>query len=189
MADFTKRMIRAAKLDGRLYEEVEADHGATGQAAAVVIISSLAAGIGALPGGAFSDLVFSILAALLGWVVWALMTYWIGTRLLPEPQTRANIGEMLRTVGFSSAPGIILIISIIPLLLTPSIPPMVRLAMFDVIHLTAWVWMLIAMVVAVRQALDYRSTGRAIAVCAIGLMIVLVLQRLAGVGPFVEKAY
>ena len=177
MADFTKRMIRAAKLDGTLYEEVEADHGATGQAAAVVIISSLAAGIGALPGGAFSGLIFITLASLLGWVVWALMTYWVGTRLLPEPQTHADLGQMLRTTGFSSSPGVIRVLGLVP------VPGLGLLT-----ALVGGVWMLIAMVIAVRQALDYSSTGRAVGVCVIGWIIQLVILFAVGPGPFIGQA-
>jgi hypothetical protein len=175
MADFTERMIRAAKLDAKLYEEVEADRGATGQAAAVVIISSLAAGIGALPGGAFSGLIFITLASLLGWIVWALMTYWIGTKLLPEPQTEADLGQMLRTTGFSSSPGLIRILGLIPGLGVLATP-------------IAGVWMLIAMVIAVRQALDYSSTGRAVGVCAVGWIIQLVILFAIGPSPFMEQA-
>ena len=175
MADFTARMIRAAKLDANLYEEVEADHGATRQAAAVVIISSIAAGMGALPGGAFSGLIFITLASLLGWVVWALMTYWIGTRLLPEPQTHADLGQMLRTTGFSSSPGVIRILGLVP-------------GLGLMTALVGVIWMLIAMVIAVRQALDYSSTGRAVGVCVIGWIIQLVILFAIGPGPFTGQA-
>jgi len=158
MANIQDRMLRAAKLDIALYEEVEHDEGALGQATTVVVLSAVAAGIGSLGIGGLSGLVSGTLAALLGWYVWAFLTYFIGTRLLPEPQTRADHGELLRTIGFSSAPGLIRVAGIIP-------------GLGEIVFMVAGVWMLVAMVIAVRQALDYTSTWRAIAVCAIGWVV------------------
>ena len=97
-------------------------------------------------------------AALLSWYVWAYLTYWIGVKLLPEPQTHATHGELLRTVGFSSAPGLIRVLGVIP-------------GLRGLVFLVAGIWMLVAMVVAVRQALDYHSTWRAVGVCVIGWFI------------------
>jgi hypothetical protein len=148
-------MLRAAKLDVRLYEEVEADEGALRQAMAVVVLSGVAAGIGSLGTGGLLGIVVATIGALVGWYLWAFVTYFIGTRLLPEPQTRADHRELLRTIGFSSAPGLIRVLGIIP-------------GLTALVFSVAGVWMLVAMVVAVRQALDYHSTWRAIAVCAIG---------------------
>jgi hypothetical protein len=165
------RMIRAAMLDTSVYEEVEHDGGAIGQAMAVVVLSSVAAGIGAARTGGFAALIFLALAALVGWVVWAFTTYLIGTRLLPEPQTRSSFGELLRTTGFSSSPGVIRILGFIP-----------GLGLLSAF--VAAVWMLITMVIAVRQALDYQRTGRAIGVCLIGWLIWVVLMLLVGPGPF-----
>ena len=152
------RMIRAAKLDVQLYEEVEADRGAMRQAMTVVVLSALAAGIGNLAEGGLPGIVIGTLGALVGWYVWAFLTYFIGTRLLPEPDTRADHGELLRTIGFSSAPGLIRVFGIIPGL-TP------------IVFAVAGGWMLVAMVIAVRQALDYKSTWRAIGVCAVGWIV------------------
>jgi hypothetical protein len=159
MTPFWQRIIRAAKLDVRLYEEVEADTGALAQATAVVVISSLAAGLGSIKvAGGFGGIALGTLSALLGWYVWAYLTYFIGTRLLPEPQTSATHGELLRTIGFSSSPGLIRILGIIP-------------GITGLVFLVAGVWMLVAMIIAVRQALDYRSTARAVGVCIIGWLI------------------
>jgi hypothetical protein len=155
MNNLVERMLRAARLDVQLYEEVESDTRATGQAMQVVVLSSVAAGVGTIGGGGVAGLLVTTVCALIAWYVWALLTYWIGTRLLPEPQTRADVGELLRTTGFSSAPGIIRIAGVVPGLTKP---------MFVV----AGLWMLVTMVVAVRQALDYRGTARAVGVCAIG---------------------
>ena len=163
MATIQDRVIRAAKLDVQLYEEVEADRDAMGQAMAVVVLSAVAAGIGSLGSGGLLGIVVGTIAALVGWLVWAFLTYFIGTRLLPEPQTKADYGELLRTIGFASSPGLIRVFGIIP-----GIAP--------ILFLVAGIWMLVAMVIAVRQALDYTSTPRAVGVCLIGwLAQVLVL--------------
>jgi hypothetical protein len=151
-------MIRAAKLDAALYEEVEADKGAMGQALGVVILSSVAAGIGSIGATGINGLVIGTIVALLGWFIWAFLTYYIGTRLLPEPQTKADYGELLRTIGFSSSPGILRILAFIP-------------AVGAILNFIVGIWMLVAMVIAVRQALDYKSTWRAVGVCLIGWIV------------------
>ncbi len=162
MSSFQDRIIRAAKLDASLYEEVEADKGAMWQAMAVVVISSLAAGIGGIRAGGLNGIVVGTILALTGWYIWAYLTYFIGTKLLPEPQTQSNPGELLRTIGFSSSPGLIRIAAIIP-------------GLESAVFLLASIWMLVAMVIAVRQALDYQSTLRAAGVCAIGWAIQIVI--------------
>ena len=169
MATFVERMIGAAKLDAEIYEEVEADTNAMGQAMGVVLLSSLAAGIGS--GG--SSIVLVLIASLIAWFIWAFITYLIGTKLLPEPQTRSDIGELLRTIGFSSSPGIIRILGIIP-------------GLTGIVFLAAGIWMLVAMIIAVKHALDYTSIWRAIGVCFIGWIIqVIILGSIysAFVGP------
>jgi len=162
MSTFQNRIIRAAKLDVRLYEEVEADRGAMGQAMAVVVLSSLAAGIGGIRAGGFGGIVIGTVAALAGWYLWAWLTYLIGTKLLPEPQTHSDPGELLRTIGFSSSPGLIRVVGFIP-------------GLGQAVFLVASIWMLVAMVIAVRQALDYTSTLRAVGVCLIGWAIQIVI--------------
>ena len=158
MTNFLDRMLRAAKLDVNLYEEVEADTGAMRQAIGVVVLSSIAAGIGSIATGGLGGILMGTIAALIGWFVWAFLTYYIGTKLLPEPQTRADLGELLRTIGFSSSPGLIRVLGIIP-------------GLGGVVFIVASIWMLVAMVIAVRQALDYESTLRAVGVCMIGWII------------------
>jgi len=158
MNDFVNRMIRAAKLDTDLYEEVEADQGAMRQAMGVVVLSSIAAGIGSIGTVGLGGLLVGTITALVGWYIWAYITYMIGTKLLPEPQTKADHGELLRTIGFSSSPGLIRILAIIP-------------GLGGIVFFVASVWMLVAMVIAVRQALDYKNTLRALGVCMIGWII------------------
>ncbi|MDZ7697826.1 MAG: YIP1 family protein [Deltaproteobacteria bacterium] len=158
MGTLIDRMIRASKLDAGVYEEVEKDPSTMGQAVMVVVISSVAAGIGSMAVTGFSGLVVGTLVALAGWFLWSFLTYIIGTKMLPEPQTKADYGELLRTIGFSSAPGVIRVLAFIPV---------VGL----LINFLAGIWMLVAMVIAVRQALDYQSTGRAVGVCLIGWVV------------------
>ena len=162
MASFIQRIIRAAKLDVSLYEEVEADPKAIGQAMTVVAISAIAAGIGAAGRNSLVGLILSSIAALVSWYIWAYLIYFIGTRLLPEPQTHADYGELLRTLGFAASPGLIRVAGIIPFL-----GPLVTMV--------SAIWMLVATVIAVRQALDYNSTGKAVGVCFVGWIVQLVI--------------
>ena len=165
MNSFKNRLIRAAKLDVNLYEQVEADKGAMGQAMGIVVLSSIAAGVGFIETGGFSGIITGTIASLIGWYVWAYLTYFIGTKFLPEPQTKADLGELLRTIGFSSSPGLIRVLGIIP-------------GLGVVVFFTASIWMLVAMVIAVRQALDYNSTLRAVGVCVIGWIIQMLILML-----------
>jgi len=158
MQNYIDRIVRAAKLDINLYEEVEADKGAMGQAMGVVVLSSIAAGIGSIGTIGVKGIIIGAITALIAWYVWAYMTYFIGAKILPEPQTKADHGELLRTIGFSSSPGLIRVLAIIP-------------GISGIIFAIASIWMLIAMVIAVRQALDYQSTLRAVGVCIIGWVI------------------
>lgn len=157
MATMMERAIGAAMLDAATYEEVEHDPGAMGQAAVVILVVALAAGIGAARGG-LGAIAVGAIGSLIGWLLWAAITWLVGTRLLPTPQTEADFGQLLRTLGFSAAPGVFQVFGIVPVIGL-------------VIGLVASLWQLAAMVVAVRQALDYESTGRAIAVCAVGFLI------------------
>ncbi|MFO7816626.1 MAG: YIP1 family protein [Thermodesulfobacteriota bacterium] len=177
MNQFINRMLRAAKLESALYEEVEADKASMGQAMGVVILSSLASGIAMFSTQGFLGILIGTVSALAGWYIWAFLTYLIGTKLLPESQTRADHGELLRTIGFSSSPGIIRVVGIIPALNT-------------IVSLAAGIWMLVAMVIAVRQALDYTSTFRAVGVCIIGWLIqmVVIIGIIALVGGFAAPA-
>jgi Yip1 domain len=171
MSSFKDRIIKSALLDPNIYEEVEADRDSMGQAATVVILSSVAAGIGSIGTNGISGLVFVTVAALIGWLVWAFLTFYIGTKLLPEPETKSDYGELLRTIGFASSPGLIRVLGIIPLIGT-------------IVFAIGGIWMLVAMVIAVRQALDYKSTLRAVGVCVIGwiiqFVVILLLFRVFG---------
>jgi hypothetical protein len=158
MSQFVRRMIRAAQLDAALYEEVEADRSALRQAMGVVVLSSLAAGVGSARMYGILGLLTVIISALAGWFIWAYVTYFIGTKFLPEPQTHTDHGELLRTIGFSSSPEILRVFCIVP-------------GFSGIVNLIVSVWMLTAMIVAVRQALDYTSTLRAVMVCIVGWIV------------------
>jgi hypothetical protein len=160
---FIKRIIRALKLDPELYEEVEADKGSMGQAMLVVVMVSVAAGIGSIGILGIEGVVVGTILDLIGWFIWALLAYVIGTKLLPEPQTKSDLGELLRVIGFARSPGIFLILLLIPVA-----------GKFIAIVLT--IWMFVAMVIAVRQALDYKSTWRAAGVCILGAVIYFIIN-------------
>lgn len=166
MASFSDRVIGAIKLDVRTYEEVEADQTAMGQAMAVVVLAAVAAGLAALDAG-LGAMTISIIAALVGWFVWAGLTWLIGTKLMPEATTHADFGQLLRTIGFSAAPGLFKVVGIIPFI-------------GWIVAFLASIWQLVAMIVAVRQALDYSSTGRAVVVCLIGWVVYLIVTVMLG---------
>ena len=165
-AMFLRRLVGAAMLDANTYEEVEADRNAAPQAFAVVVLSSIAAGIG-LHGasGAAATASFTVIASLLAlgaWGTFAAITFRIGSRTLATAETHVDLQEMLRTLGFAAAPGLFQILAIF----TPA-PVVVSVLVFG--------WTMAASVVAVRQALDFDSTSRAIAVCLIGWGLPLVI--------------
>ena len=157
MKNMIKSMIGAARLDAQTYERVEADPSTTVAAVFVVLVASVAAAIGIGvrdPGGILGV----TLGALATWMVWVGLTYVIGTRILPESQTHATIGEVLRTTGFSATPGILRIFGFLP-------------AIGSAIFFGVTIWMLFAFVIAVRQALDYAGSARALLVCILGWLI------------------
>ena len=156
-SSFLNRIYRAIKIDPNLYEEVENDKSATIQAASVVILSSLAAGIGAIHLGV-SNFILGPFLSLVSWYFWAFLIFIVGTKLFPDNETKSDHGELLRTIGFSSAPGLIRVFGFTPELMS-------------ITFIGAGIWMLVAMIVAVRQALDYQSTWRAIGVVVIGFLV------------------
>lgn len=153
---FTKRLIGAATLDVPTYEEIEHDRSATGQAAAVVAIAAAAGAIGSIGSG---SMIGGVIAAFVGWAVWAFVTLLVGTFLF---NGKADLGEMLRALGFANAPGLLYILAIVPFF-------------GGLIGPVVWLWMLICGVVAIRQALDF-STGKAIATVLIGLLPYIVAR-------------
>ena len=164
------RMIRAAKLDVSLYEEVEVDPAATNQALLVVVVASVCSGIGSGVRSLLAGLgpvkftiglVGGVVFALVGWLIWSFITYFNGTRLFKGPETKATYGELLRCIGFSDSLGVLAILGFIPLL-------------GGLISFVVGIWTLIAMVIAVRQALDF-TTGRAILTCVVGWLVMVAI--------------
>ena len=151
------RMKGAATLDIATYEEVEADTTATGQAAAVVGIVAVASAIGALRGGGLS-IIGGLVAAFVGWLVWSGVTYLIGAKVFGGT---ATWGELLRTIGFAQSPGVLLVLGLIPIL-------------GWLVRFVVWIWLLIAGVIAIRQALDF-STGKAVLTALLGWLCMMVL--------------
>jgi len=156
VASMFRRMAGAARLEAATYEEVEADKSATWPAVAIAVVSSLAITIGDFHPGD-TDVLVRFGAGLTSWIVWLFFVWLVGVKMIPEPETRSDLGELVRTTGFGSTPGLFRILGLIPIV-------------GWLIVIAAWLWTLASMVVAVRQALDYKSTGRAILVCVVGFV-------------------
>ena len=162
MSTFSQRMVGAAKLEASIYKEVKADTQATGQALGVVVLSSIAQGISAFALGGIRGFALGTATALVVWFVWVLVVYLVGTKLLPEPLTRSDIGELLRTTGFAASPGLLRVLGLVP-----------GLGSLTVVAVSAW--MFLAMIIAVRQALDYESLERTVGVCLTGWLLHIVI--------------
>jgi hypothetical protein len=154
--DLVARMIGAATLNIQTYEEVEADATATGQAAAVVAIVAVASGIGAA-GEGLSSIILAPVTALVGWLIWAGVTYLIGDKILGGT---ATWGELLRTLGFAQSPGVLYLLAILPLV-------------GGLVRLILPFWMLVAAVIGIRQALDF-GTGKAILTTVLGWLAIVI---------------
>src|SRR5919198_213163 len=165
------RMVRAAKLEVPLYEEVEADVTATNQALLVVVLGSLASGIGAALGATMSgaagnaagSLISGVLMALIGWAVWSYVLYFVGTRFMGGT---ATYGELLRTLGFSESPTVLLILSFLPII-------------GGLLSLVVGIWVLVAGFIAARQALDLDNTKTVITII-LGIVAVFVVILVLG---------
>ena len=151
------RMIRAAKLQVGLYEEVEADKTATKQAMSVVVIVALASGVGSLGVAGVGGIFAGVVVGLLGWAMWAWITYFIGTSILRTAETHADWGQLARTLGYAQSPGVLKVFGAVP-----GIGPLIFFAVS--------IWQLVAMIIAIRQALDFTSTWRAVGVAVLGFI-------------------
>jgi hypothetical protein len=160
------RMIGTARLDARIFEEVEADTSATRQALSVVLLVALATGIASIGTIGLFGLLAGVIVSVAGWVIWAWIVYFIGTKILREHETHADWGQLARCLGFAQSPGVLRVFGIVP-------------GVGGIIFLVVSVWMLVAMVIAVRQALDYTSTLRAIGVVLIGFIPYVMLMSIA----------
>ena len=162
----TDRMVRAARLETSLYNEVEADLSATNQALTVVVVTALAGGIGAAlgqaiagrPNGVVGGLIGGVIAELVGWLVWSYVMYLVGTRVF---HGTATYGELLRTLGFANSPGVLLILRFIPVL-------------GGLITAVVGIWRIVAGFIAIREALDL-DNGNTLATIVVGIIAYLVV--------------
>ncbi len=169
MTAFIRRVLGALGLDAATFEDVEADRSALPQALLVVALAGVGAGIGVAGVGDTAPRTIALItvASIAAWVAWALLVHQIGAHVLGEPRTEVDLGQVLRTLGFAAAPGMF--------------------RAFEVFGATRWlffpitaVWMVAAMTVAIRQAFDYGSLGRAVAVSLLGWTVLVTVG--AGVG-------
>ena len=158
MADLTGRVIGALQADVKTLAEIEADPGAMGQAVTVIVIAGVAALIGNFFRSGVTAGVIGLIASLAGYALFSFLVFLIGTKLMPEPATKASFNEAFRVIGFAAAPGVFSVLAIIPYL-------------GQFISFVLGIWSLVIAVVAVREVLDYSNTGRAIIVCLIAAVI------------------
>lgn len=162
MASLGQRMVGAMKADVATFEEIEHDPNAMGQAVAVIVIAGVAGMIGNIFRDGLGAGLSALIMSLIGYGIWTVLVTLIGTKLMPEPTTKADFAETFRTVAFAASPGIFNVLAIIPFL-------------GPLISILIGIWSLVIMVIAVRTVLDYTSTGRAIIVCVIGFVIQLIV--------------
>ena len=162
---FGDRVVGAMKLDAHAFEDVERDTTAIGQSVGVIALAAAAAGIGNIYYGGLTGIVSAAFMSVISFLIWSLIIWLVGTKVMPEPATKADYPETFRVLGFAAAPGLASVITIIPIL--------GWILMFFI-----WVWQIAAMVVAVRQVLDYSTTGKAIIVVLIGFVINIIVTLL-----------
>jgi len=166
---FGDRVVGAMKLDPNAFEDVERDTTAMSQSVGVIVLAAVAAGIGNLFSGGFRGILYGACVSLIGFMVWSLIVWVVGTKVMPEPETKADYAETFRVLGFAAAPGlasVLLIIGVIPIL--------GWIAAFF-IWVLIWLWQIAAMVLAVKQVLDYSTIGKAVVVVIIGWVINIIL--------------
>ena len=163
-------MLRAAKLEASLYDEVKADTTANRQAFLVVVISgvaeslALALGIrlGTISGIVDTDvnrlqlailLLVPLVGGIVGWLIWSLLAYWLGTTIFKQGETSASYGGVLRAIGFANSPMVLGFFVFIPYV-------------GAVIALAVSIWVFIATIAALKQALSL-SAGRAVGLWAV----------------------
>ena len=159
---FGDRVVGAMKLDPNAFEDVERDPTAIGQSVGVIVLAAVAAGIGNVFRGGLTGIVYGACLSVVGFLVWSLIVWVIGTKVMPEPATKADYPETFRVLGFSAAPGLASVVTIIPIL-------------GYLLMLLIWLWLIAAMIIAVKAVLDYSTLGKAIIVVVIGWIVNFVL--------------
>ena len=175
MASLVDRMAGAMKADVKTFQEIEADPTAIGQAVTVIVIAGVASLIGNIwRVGVFGG-AMALVANLIGYALWTLLVVLIGTKVMPEPTTKADFNQGFRVIGFTASPGVFNVLAIIPFL-------------GPLVSLVVWIWMVVVGVVAVREVLDYSNTGRAIIVCLIAAVICWIVLTLVLLPLLVGRA-
>lgn len=157
MAQIVDRMIRAAKLDPTLFEEVARDESTMSEALTVVVIASAASGIGLSLAGPVG-LIGGAIAALVSWFIWAWLAFFVGTVMVPDPGTNTDLSAVLRVTGYAAAPGVLSVLGLIPLL-----GPLAALV--------ASFWTLATFIVAIRVVMNFDGNGKAVLVCIVGWLV------------------
>ena len=171
-------MLRASQLDATLFEEVEADRAATAQALVVVAIVSLAIGFGSIDVGAdFSvdALIGGTVLGLIGWVVWAGITYALATSILRGSRNEADFLAVVRSLAFAQSVGVFRFFGFVGLV-------------GDLTIVVVFLWQFLAVVESARELFDYESNMRVFGVVLIGAvpnfyLTYLLVNRLFGVVP------
>ena len=171
----TDRMLGALRLETATYEEVEADEKATGEAAFIVVATSLLSGAvnGVLTGA--SSGFFGALGSFLGWVFYAWVAYIVGVKLFPGPATKSSWGEVARTLGYANMPRFLIIFELVP-------------GLAAITRTVVGLWVLAATIVALRSALDI-SIGRAIwiAIASAIAQLIIIAVALSLVAPLFSR--
>ena len=175
MASLGQRMVGAMQADVKTFQEIEADPTAIGQAVAVIVLAGVASLIGNIFRHGAIYGVMSLIVTVLLYALWSFVIVLIGTKVMPEPATKADFNEGFRVIGFTASPGVFNILAIIPFL-----GPLISFAI--------WIWMVVIAVVAVREVLDYSNTGRAIIVCVLAAVVCWIVQFVILVPLFLASA-
>ncbi|MCY4456076.1 MAG: hypothetical protein OXC56_07170 [Chloroflexi bacterium] len=154
---FVGRMVGAARLNRDVYEEIEHDRRATGQAAIVVLGTSLAAGIGGVAEVGIIGLAAFTAAGLVGWAAYAWLAYFIGTRIFRTAETSADWGEVARTLGFASSPRVLLLLGLVP-------------GILGAVSFVVGVWLVLTTISALKAALEL-GTWRAVGTALVALIV------------------
>jgi hypothetical protein len=161
---FSERAIGALKLDVNTFEDIERDPNAMGQAVGIIALAALASGLANIWYGGITGIVIGVVASLIGYAIWAVVVWLVGTKLMPDPATKADFPETFRVIAFAATPGVFMIITIIPLL---------GWVLMFLLWPIVWLWTMAIMVIAVRQVLDYTETFKAVIVVVIGFVAYL----------------
>ena len=158
---YFQKLYKAITLDVAFYEMVESDKSLTNQALMTVILVSIVEG--SIFIGSLNPIILAqgALGSVVSWIIWSMFVVFVGTKILPEPHTSSNTGELLRVLGFASAPGLLYALKIFPF-------------MIDLVQVVIPFLKIAAFTVAVRQALDFQSTVRAVGVSIVAMILMFI---------------